>query len=180
VGICSEGRRTADLPEDIARLGAIDNRHRGITCRGEGAAYSEDEHAIGVALAVQCELSGQLGRALEAVHSGRERQASEVLPRQLEIARLPCGVVICDGRISLRLGRNRVARVYSPNDDPGWEAGHCASRAYAKVAHHVGRTCICYRAARQNAETACCSQWRCDRVGPCVSRHRQCEHRGPK
>jgi hypothetical protein len=42
-------------------LSAIDNVHCGITRRGEGAPYLEDEGTIGVTLAVEGELPGELG-----------------------------------------------------------------------------------------------------------------------
>lgn len=65
----SQGRRTAHLPEDIARLSRMDRRHTGITCRDEGTPYLKNKDARGIPLTVEGEVPGQLGRGRETVHS---------------------------------------------------------------------------------------------------------------
>ena len=62
----------AELPENIARLSTIDQRHTGIARRSEGTSYLEDKDTCRVLLNVEFELPGQLGRGRETVHSWRE------------------------------------------------------------------------------------------------------------
>ena len=46
-------RRGADLPEDVARLRAVDERDAGVRARDQRGADLEDEHRVGVALGVE-------------------------------------------------------------------------------------------------------------------------------
>jgi hypothetical protein len=49
----SQGRRTSDLPKDLARLGAINQAHDTAGCGGERSPDLEDELGIWVALGVE-------------------------------------------------------------------------------------------------------------------------------
>ena len=78
----AESCGTADLEKHVAG-GAATGDHRRIAGRGKSAAYKEDEDGIGISRSIKGESSRQLSRRVKTIDSGRQRQSTEVLARQV-------------------------------------------------------------------------------------------------
>ena len=114
-------RGAADLPEDVARLGAVDEVHVARRRGDQRRGGLEDEHGVGVALGVERERPGEAERRRRLVDAGREREAAEVGGQQRR-RRAPGGVVVGGGEVRLRLERDGVGRVDRPVHGAGREA----------------------------------------------------------
>ena len=119
--VVSRVGRAADLPEDIARRGPVDQHHRAAGRGGQFGRDLEDELRVGIAFGIEDERPRELGGGRIPVRPGGQRPVAEVGAGQVVFGRdrLPGGGVVCGGEIGLRLARHGVVGMRGSVDHGG-------------------------------------------------------------
>ncbi len=148
-------------------MSAIGQQQTGIARRLESTPYLEDKDTRGISKTVEGELSGQLSRGLETVHSCYEGFAAEILARQLKSTGLSRSIRVRDRRIFLRFQCNRVGSVFRPAHASGRKTRHRRPWIHSKITGHHRRTSIGDPISTQHGEIGSHSKRGVGRISMC-------------
>jgi hypothetical protein len=130
---CGEGTKGGgrpDLPEDIACLSAVRQRHTRERGRGERGTNLEHEPRVGVSEGIQGEEPRELSGTAEAVDTGKQNLLAKVLPGEVECCLLPSSSVVGRCCVSMCLNCNAIVDMKAL---AGGEAGDRRARADANI-----------------------------------------------
>ena len=133
-GARPEGGGTADLPEDVAGLGAIGKRDGAAGSRGQRRACLKDEHCAGVALPIQRQVAVHrqgAGRIVDARHEGLPAQGPTGNGRAARAGRRISIRVV---HVDLCLRRGGVRDVDRSGHGAGREPSHGCPRCESEIA----------------------------------------------
>jgi len=124
------------LPEHIACLGTILQKHDSIRGSDKGGADLKNEDTVGVVAAIKDQGAGKEGRRTKMIDGRWQGFTTKVLARQV--------VTRCKGqpsshgkgiiRINLCLLSNAIVKVRDTIIDPWWETSDCCSGGDSEIA----------------------------------------------
>jgi hypothetical protein len=157
-----KGRRTPDLPEDITRLGGVENANGGVARGGELAPYLENPGTR----AGESKRPRQPCLRRVAIEAGGEVLSTQI-PCQGGTGRLTSRIEVGSRQVLLGLHGCGVGNVLRPVNRPVRGPGHTRDGiawAHSEIAIDDGAAGVRDRLAGQDRETGGRTQsWRCGR-----------------
>jgi len=149
---CSKVCRIADLPKDVAWMGAADQIYGAIRGDAERRRHLKDEDAVRVALSIKRKIARRYRERRRGGVKAREQGQSAQIAGHRRTSRSPCEIAVGGGQVALRLLRCGIVRVHRTAYRSGRKSRHRFTRTHAELARHDARAGVVDGRTRQHRE----------------------------